>query len=66
MIRFEVKDRIVLKKKHPCGCDTFIIMRGGTDVRIVCEGCSRDMTFGREKLEKMIKKVLRSGEAETK
>ena len=66
MVRFDVKDRIVLKKKHPCGSDTFIIMRGGTDVRIVCEGCSRDITLGREKLEKMIKKVLRKDEAESK
>ncbi len=58
MVRFEVKDRVVLKKKHPCGSDTFVIMRGGTDVRIVCAGCSRDLTLEREKLEKMIKKVL--------
>ena len=66
MIRFDAGDRLVLKKNHPCGSSTFVVMRGGSDVRIVCEGCSRDMTLGRERLEKMIKKVLRSGEAEDK
>lgn len=62
MIKFDVKDSIVLKKKHPCGSDTFLVLRGGSDVRIVCLGCSRDMTIDREKLEKMIKKVIRSEE----
>ena len=60
MIRFDVKDRIMLKKKHPCGADIFRVMRTGSDIRIVCEGCSRDMTLERERLEKMIKKVLRN------
>ena len=58
MVRFDPKDRIVLKKKHPCGSDVFTVIRGGSDARIVCEGCSRDLTLEREKLEKMIKKVL--------
>lgn len=66
MVRFDVRDRLILKKNHPCGSSAFVVMRGGSDVRIMCEGCSRDMTFEREKLEKMIKKVLRSGEAEDK
>lgn len=58
IIRFDVKDKIRLKKKHPCGSDCFTVMRGGTDVRIVCDGCSRDLTIDRESLEKMIKKVI--------
>lgn len=58
IIRFDVKDKICLKKKHPCGNDTFTVARGGTDVRIVCDGCGRDLTLPRESLEKMIKKVI--------
>lgn len=57
-IKFECNNRLQLKKKHPCGHDIFIVARTGSDVRIICEGCSRDMTLQREKLEKMIKKVL--------
>ena len=48
----------MLKKKHPCGKDIFTVLRCGTDVRIVCDGCGRDLMLEREKLEKMIKKVI--------
>ncbi len=58
IIYFSVGDSLVLKKKHPCSSDTFKVMRGGSDVRIMCLGCNRDLTLSREKLEKMIKKVV--------
>lgn len=62
IIHFAVGDILVLKKKHPCSADTFKVMRGGTDVRIICQKCGRDLTIPREKLEKMIKKVISSNE----
>jgi len=55
---FNAGDLILMKKKHPCSSDIFKVMRGGSDVRVVCTGCGRDMTIGREQIEKMIKKVL--------
>ena len=58
IVRFDLKDKICLKKKHPCGSDTFTVVRGGTDVRIICDGCSRDLTIERLVLEKMIKRVI--------
>ena len=58
IIRFDAKDKLRLKKKHPCGSDIFTVARGGTDVRIVCDGCGRDLTIARESLEKMIKAVI--------
>ena len=58
IIHFSVGDKLVLKKKHPCSSDIFKVMRGGSDVRIICELCGRDLTLPREKLEKMIKKVI--------
>lgn len=58
IIRFDVMDKLCLKKKHPCGCDTFTVARRGSDVRIICDGCGRDLTIERESLEKMIKKVI--------
>ena len=57
-MNINVGDILTLKKKHPCGCDIFTVIRGGTDVRIVCDGCGRDLTVTREALEKMIKKVI--------
>ncbi len=58
IIRFCVGDRLLMKKKHPCGSETFTVLRVGSDVRIICDGCKRDLTLGRESLEKMIKKVI--------
>ncbi|MBQ7333289.1 MAG: DUF951 domain-containing protein [Clostridia bacterium] len=59
---FNVGDVLIMKKKHPCSSYSFKVMRGGTDVRIVCQGCGRDITLEREVLEKMIKKVISESE----
>lgn len=58
IIHFNVMDKLCLKKKHPCGQDTFTVARCGSDIRIICDGCGRDLTVEREILEKMIKKVI--------
>ena len=63
ILRFYENDRLQMKKKHPCGGSTFRVLRVGSDVRIVCETCGRDVTVPREKLEKNIKKVVPSGDA---
>ncbi len=56
--KFAVGDTLELKKQHPCGSNKFSVLRTGSDVRIVCSGCGRDMTVQREKLEKSIKKII--------
>ena len=48
--KFSAGDRLELKKKHPCGSNLFTVVRSGSDVRIICDGCGRDMTLPREKL----------------
>jgi hypothetical protein len=55
--KISVGDTLRLKKKHPCGSFDFRVLRTGSDIRIVCEGCGRDLTVPREKLEKAIKKI---------
>ena len=55
-------DVLLMKKKHPCGAETFKIARCGSDVRIICTGCGRDITLARETLEKSIKKVVTDGQ----
>ena len=64
IIKFNVSDTLIMKKKHPCGSDSFRVIRCGSDCRIACTGCNRDLTLGREALEKMIKKVV-AAKAET-
>ena len=63
--KITVGDKLELKKKHPCGTAVFSVLRVGSDVRIVCDGCGRDMVLPREKLEKAIKKIYPSNESDS-
>ena len=58
--KFSGGDTLEMKKNHPCGAKTFRVLRTGTDVRIQCTGCGRDVTVERLKLEKSIKKIIPS------
>ena len=58
ILPLQPEDRIQMKKPHPCGGKIFRILRVGSQVRVVCESCGRDMTLDRVKLEKAIKQIL--------
>ena len=60
IINISLNDKLHMKKTHPCGSEIFEVKRIGSDVRVVCSGCGRDLTITREKLERMIKKVIRT------
>lgn len=55
--KINVGDVLVMKKQHPCGGKSFKVLRVGSDIRIMCETCRRDVTVPRVKLEKNIKKI---------
>ena len=62
-----VGDILEMKKPHPCSPKSvqFRVMRVGSDIRIVCESCGRDLTLPRIKLEKSIRRIVREdGSAE--
>ncbi|MBQ7334927.1 MAG: DUF951 domain-containing protein [Clostridia bacterium] len=58
IIPLRPNDRIRMKKEHPCGGRIFTVIRVGSEVRVLCETCKRDMTLDRIKLEKSIQQVL--------
>ena len=58
ILKINVGDILEMKKPHPCGSKRFKVMRVGSDVRIICEGCGRDMTLDRIKLEKAVKQIV--------
>ena len=60
ILKLAVGDRNEMKKTHPCGNKIFKILRVGSDIRAVCEGCGRDMTIDRIKFEKSVKKIINS------
>lgn len=55
-----VGDQLLMKKKHPCGADTFDVLRVGMDFRIRCTGCGHEVMVPRAKIERSIKKILRN------
>lgn len=55
---FRVNDILEMKKSHPCGGSRFIVLYAGSDVKVRCITCGREMILQRVKLEKSIKKVL--------
>ena len=58
--KFNVGDILEMKKQHPCGEKKMKVLRVGSDIRLVCMGCGRDMTIAREKIEKNIRKIISS------
>ena len=58
-MEINVGDKIVMKKKHPCGYDIFTVTRIGMDFKIKCDGCGHEVMLPRVKCEKNIKKVIK-------
>lgn len=54
----QVGDTLLMKKPHPCGANTFLVLRVGMDFKIRCTGCGREVMVPRVKCEKRIKKIL--------
>ena len=57
-----LKDKLVMKKKHPCGSVDFTVLRIGMDIKIRCDACGREVMLPRSKVEKNIKKIVHTGE----
>ncbi len=57
--RFAVGDTLIMKKSHPCEKKAFrfSVMTLGSDIKIKCLACGREVTVARVKLEKSIKSV---------
>lgn len=55
---FEEGMKIQMKKTHPCGGDTWTILRIGADAKLQCDTCGRYLMLQRKKLEQSTKLVL--------
>ena len=57
----KVGDTLKMKKKHPCGADTFSVLRIGMDFKIKCTGCGHEVMAPRVKIEKNLKAIMENG-----
>lgn len=55
---YQVGNKIVMKKSHPCGSDMWEILRVGMDFRLKCCGCGHQIMIPRPTVEKSTKKVI--------
>lgn len=53
-----VNDVLELKKEHPCGSRSWLVLRVGMDFKLRCRGCGHELMLPRSKVEKSIKKWL--------
>lgn len=56
----QLNDELLMKKNHPCGENKFLVLRIGMDFKLRCVKCGREFMTPRSKIEKNIKKVIRS------
>ncbi|MBD0395694.1 MAG: DUF951 domain-containing protein [Microcoleus sp. C1-bin4] len=47
-----------MRKQHPCGGDTWQIMRVGADIRIRCLTCERRVMLPRSEFERRVKRFV--------
>lgn len=58
---FQIDDRLILKKEHPCGANDWKVLRVGADIKIKCQGCEHLVMIARSKLEKQVKQRIPQG-----
>ncbi|MBU5434905.1 DUF951 domain-containing protein [Pseudoflavonifractor sp. MSJ-37] len=59
-----VGDILELKKPHPCGSRSWLVLRVGMDFKLRCQGCGHELMLPRSKAEKNIKKIERNEASE--
>ena len=57
-IEVHLGDVVRLRKKHPCGSDVWEIVRLGTDIGLVCQGCRRRVLLPRGAFNKQLKTII--------
>ncbi len=55
-------DILIMKKPHPCGNYSFLVLRTGMDFRLRCVKCNREFLVSRIKAEKNIKSIERGAQ----
>ncbi len=53
-----VGDKVQMRKQHPCGGDTWQIVRVGADIGIRCLTCKRRVLLPRSEFERRVKRFV--------
>jgi hypothetical protein len=55
-------DLLRLRRRHPCGGDTWLVDRLGADIGLRCETCGRHVLLDRPTLERRLASFVRRGD----
>jgi len=58
MHKIDIGDKLILRKKHPCGSVKWEVWKLGINIGIECLGCGRRVKIPRLKLEKQIRRKV--------
>lgn len=58
---FAVDDIVQMRKKHPCGGDTWRIVRVGAEIGLRCQTCNRKVLLNRADFERRARRIVRRG-----
>lgn len=58
-VKIDLGDIVRMRKKHPCGSYEWEVVRLGTDVGIVCQGCGRKVLLPRSTFNKRLKTIVK-------
>jgi hypothetical protein len=63
VLELRLGDRLRLSRAHPCGGDTWRVVRLGADIGLICETCGRRVLLERRQLERrLVEFVERAGD----
>ncbi|MGX7348395.1 DUF951 domain-containing protein [Aerococcus vaginalis] len=61
---YDLNDVVRMRKPHPCGENSWKIIRLGADIRIKCQGCGQSVMMPRREFNRKMKTVIQSAQEE--
>jgi hypothetical protein len=55
-------DIVRLRRRHPCGGDTWLVDRLGADIGLRCQGCDRHVLVERRTIERRLVEFVERGD----
>ncbi len=57
-MKFTEGAKIIAKKNHACGGNSWTVIRVGADIKLKCDNCGRILILSHDETNKIIKKYI--------
>ncbi len=61
-MKYGLGSLVIMKKGHPCGANSWEVIRLGVDIKLKCTNCGRTIMMDRIEFERKLKKVVENEE----